>query len=127
MSKCQIAQNKLDKGQTYAGRAREAYPSEAQAMQLNGLLLVKNERYAAAFDNFSDYDQALPGNPYTAFFRGYSLEGMGRTRDAAQLYIQFLRQVNQGEQAQYAYNRLVEWGYIRGEAGPATDPFAGLA
>lgn len=32
---------------------------------------------------------------------------------AAADYVAYLKQVNQGDQAQYAYNRLVEWGVIK--------------
>jgi len=32
---------------------------------------------------------------------------------AASEFQRFLQQVNQGEQAQYAYTRLTEWGYIK--------------
>ena len=38
---------------------------------------------------------------------------MGRRQAAAQQYMQFLQQVRQGEHAQHAYRRLVEWGYIK--------------
>jgi len=127
MSKCQIAQEKYDKAQSYAQHAREVYPTEAQASQINGLLLVKSKKYEAAFDNFDAYEKTLPGNPTTAFFKGYSQEGMGHTHKAAQEYIRYLKQVNQGEQAKHAYYRLVEWGYIKGTAKPATNPLAGRA
>ena len=127
MAKCQIAQEKYDKALPYAQKAREVYPTEAQANQISGLLLVKSEKYEAAFDSFSAYEKALPGNPYTAFFKGFSQEGMGHQQDAAQEYVRFLKQVNQGEQAKHAYYRLVEWGYIKGEAKPVVNPFAGLA
>jgi len=55
----------------------------------------------------------LSGNPNIPFFKGISLEGMGRKREAASEYIKFLKVVNQGKQAQYAHNRLVQWGYIK--------------
>jgi len=127
MSKCQIVQEKYDKALPYAAKAKEVYPGEAQALQLNGLLLVKSEKYEAAFSNFDAYEKSLPGNPYTVFYKGFSQEGMGHRQDAAQEYVRFLRQVNRGEQAKHAYYRLVEWGYIKGEATPVADPLAGLA
>lgn len=127
MTKCQIVQERYDKARPYAARAREVYPQEPQAMQLNGLLLVKSERFEPAYESFASYEQALPGNPYTAFYKGYSQEGMGHTRQAAEEYVRFLKQVNQGDQAKYAYYRLVQWGYIKGDARPVADPFRGLA
>jgi hypothetical protein len=55
----------------------------------------------------------LPGNPNTTFFKGFSLEGMQRIEPAANEYYQYLQTVNQGKQAKHAYQRLVEWGYIK--------------
>ncbi|QGY39862.1 M48 family metalloprotease [Pseudodesulfovibrio cashew] len=127
MSKCQVVQGKYDEAQPYVARAKDVYPSEAQAMQLSGLLMVKSKHYEAAFENFDAYEKTLPGNPYTPFYKGYSQEGMGHTGQAAQEYIRFLKQVNSGDQAKYAYYRLVQWGYIKGAAEPVADPFAGLA
>lgn len=127
MSKCQIVQEKYDKAMPYTQKATDVYPGEAQALQLNGLLLVKSEKYEAAFANFDSYEKTLPGNPYTIFYKGYSQEGMGHTREAAREYVRFLKVVNEGEQAKYAYSRLVQWGYIKGKARPVVDPFAGLA
>jgi len=126
MSKCQIAKADYAGALPYAKHAREVYPKEAQAMQLSGLLLVKNKKYSAAFESFDAYDKQMPGNPYTAFYKGYSSEGMGDRQQAAQEYIRFLKQVNQGEQAKHAYYRLVEWGYIKGEATPVGDLLKGI-
>lgn len=127
MSKCHIAQEQYDKAMPYAKKAHDVYPTEAQASQISGLLFVKSEKYADAYNSFAAYDKAMPGNPYTAFFKGFSKEGMGEKNAAAQEYLRFLKQVNQGKQAQYAYYRLVEWGYIKGTAQPVSDPLAGLA
>lgn len=126
MSKCQIAKNNYAKGETYAALAKDAYPTEGQALQLNALLMVKAQKFDAAYSNFVAYDKALPGNPYTAFYKGYAQENMGNATAAAEEYIKFLKQVNQGDQAKHAYYRLVEWGYIRGEATPVADPLKGI-
>jgi hypothetical protein len=37
---------------------------------------------------------------------------MQQFRQAAVQYSSFLQQVQQGEQAKYAYSRLKEWGYM---------------
>ncbi len=126
MSKCQIAQNKLDKGATYASKAKDVYPTEGQALQMSGLLMVRSQNFDVAYNDFAAYDKALPGNPYTAFYKGFAQENMGNATAAAEEYIKFLKQVNQGEQAKHAYYRLVEWGYIKGEATPVADPLRGI-
>ena len=38
---------------------------------------------------------------------------MGSRQTAAQRYNQYLKEVNRGEKAQYAYNKLKEWGYVK--------------
>ena len=113
MSKILVAQEKYKEALAYAEHARDVYPDEAQGNQMAGLLLVQAKQYDKAYDSFAAYDKALPGNPYTGFFKGYSQEGMGHREQAAQEYYQFLQKVNQGEQAQHAYNRLVQWGYVK--------------
>ena len=126
MAKCRIAKGEYAKALPSAEKAREVYPAEPQAMQLAGVLQMKAGRYGAAYADFDAYDKTLPGNPYTAFYKGYSQEGMGRRNEAAREYLRFLNQVNSGDQAKYAYQRLVEWGFVGGEARPCPDPFAGL-
>jgi len=127
MSKCQLAMGDYDEAQAYAARARDAYPEEAQAMQLNGLLLARAKQYQPAIDNLAACEKSLPGNPYVGFYKGYSMEGLGDKKGAAAAYTAFLKEVNEGDQAKYAYARLVEWGYIKGEYVPGGDPFSRLA
>jgi len=55
----------------------------------------------------------LPGNPEVTFFKGYSLKNMQRRQEAARYYSNYLRRVNRGRQARYAYSRLRSRGYIR--------------
>ncbi|MFH1914378.1 MAG: M48 family metalloprotease [Pseudomonadota bacterium] len=127
MAKSKAAQGLYGEGIPYATLAREANPNEPQALQISGLLLVRSGNFSQALPNFSAYEVALPGNPYSAFYKGYCKEGMGDRRGAAGEYVRFLEQVNQGDQAKHAYYRLVEWGYVQGRAEPVSNPFRGLA
>jgi predicted Zn-dependent protease len=113
MSKCQLVQKKYREAQGYAESATHVYPQEAQAYHLLGFAEIELKDFDSAYEAFSTYEKLLPGNPNTIFFRGYSLEGMKKTKEAASQYQRYLQIVNQGEQAQYAYRRLVEWGYIK--------------
>ena len=113
MSKLLIAQKKYNEALAYARHAQQVYPDEAQANQVSGVLLVQAKQYDQAHASFEAYDKALPGNPYVGFYKGYSQEGMGNKNQAAKEYYRFLQNVNTGEQAQHAYGRLVEWGYVR--------------
>jgi predicted Zn-dependent protease len=112
MSKCQLALDRPQRAEFFADKARSAYPAEAQAHHLSGVAKLHLDRYDAAFEQFDRYERLLPGNPNTVFLKGISLEGMGRKQRAAEEYKRFLNSVNQGDQAEYAYSRLLAWGYI---------------
>ena len=113
MSKCQLAQNKYAKAKRFAEKAKKVYPKEAQAYHLSGFAKIHEENFDSAYQDFINYEKLLPGNPNTLFYKGYSLEGMKDIKKSADEYYQYLQIVNQGKQAQHAYQRLVEWGYIK--------------
>ena len=113
MAKCQLVQKKDSEAERYANRAKQVYPEEAQAYHISGITKIRNKKYNAAHEDFSIYERRLPGNPNTIFYKGLSLEGMQKIEPAAQAYNSYLRQVQQGKQAQYAYRRLKEWGYLK--------------
>lgn len=113
MSKCQLAQKQYAKADSFAKKAKTVYPQEAQAYYLSGFVKIKEKDYASAYEEFNYYEKLLSGNPNIIFFKGLSLEGMQRTKESANEYYIYLQIVNQGENAKYAYQRLVEWGYIK--------------
>ena len=113
MAKCQLTLKKPDLAFRYAEDANELYPTEPQAYHVLGMSDVTLKRYETAYNYFAAYAENLPGNPNTVFYLGYTSEGMGRKENAARYYDGFLREVNQGEKASYAYSRLKEWGYVR--------------
>lgn len=123
MSKLLVAQKKYDEALSYANQAHEVYPEEAQASALSGMLYVDSKKYSKAYERFVEYDKALPGNPAVGFYKGFALEGMGNRQEAAREYYNFLQKVRKGKEAQHAYQRLVEWGYIRGEVTPGSPEF----
>jgi beta-barrel assembly-enhancing protease len=113
MSKCQLAQKQYAKAGSFAEKAKTVYPQEGQAYYLSGFTKIKQKNYASAYEEFNYYEKLLPGNPNIIFFKGLSLEGMERVKESANEYYNYLKIVNQGEKAKYAYQRLVEWGYIK--------------
>lgn len=117
LAKCMLAKKNFTEAEKYASSARAAYPQEPQALHVMGMAKIGNKQYEAAYADFSEYEKLLPGNPNTIFYKGYSLEGLGRRDGAAQNYQTYLRQVSAGENAQHAHRRLVEWGYIRPAPG----------
>jgi tetratricopeptide (TPR) repeat protein len=112
MSICQFIQKKYSNAKTYAEKAQKVYPSEAQAQYIGGIANLRLKDFDSALEDFRNYDRLLPGNPKITFFKGYSLEGMGSTKQAAELYYKYLQTTTEGDEAQHAYNRLVEWGYL---------------
>jgi predicted Zn-dependent protease len=113
MAKCQLVQKKDAEAERYVEQAKRVYPEEAQAYHISGITKIRNKKYDAAYEDFSIYDRRLPGNPNTVFYKGLSLEGMEKVEPAAREYNAYLKQVQEGKQAQYAYQRLKEWGYIK--------------
>jgi predicted Zn-dependent protease len=113
MAKCQLLQDKNREAGTYLSQARQAYPQEAQAHYLSGYVHLQEKQYEAALSAFETYDKRLPGNANTSFFKGYACEKMNRKQAAAQHYARFLQSVKEGKNAQYARQRLIEWGYAK--------------
>jgi predicted Zn-dependent protease len=113
MATCQIVQKKPAEGLRYSEAAKSVYPQEAQAYYLSGFAKLQTQDFAGAYRDFSAYEKVLPGNPTTAFFKGFSLEGTGSKEEAAKEYHRYLQAVQEGKFAQYAYGRMVEWGYYK--------------
>ena len=113
MAKCQLLQKKPGVALPYARAAKKVYPSEAQGYFVSGYAELQLKRYDAAYADFDRNEQLLPGNPNTVFLKGYALEHMHRRKEAAQAYYRYLQQVREGKMARYAYQRLVQWGYLK--------------
>ncbi|MBW2592298.1 MAG: M48 family metalloprotease [Deltaproteobacteria bacterium] len=116
MAKCQLVLKNNARAVRYAEKARGIYPREAQACHILGYAMIRKEKYDAALEEFAAYDQLLPGNPNTIFFKGLALEGMQKIEPSAENYHRYLKIVSQGAQARHAYQRLVEWGYIKSQS-----------
>jgi predicted Zn-dependent protease len=113
MAKCKLSQEKYSQALNYSEKAKGVYPQEAQANHLSGFSKIKLKKFDEAVADFTAYETKLPGNPNTVFFRGYAYEGMGNKQKAATDYTGYLKQVNKGDKAEYAYNRLVQWGVVK--------------
>jgi beta-barrel assembly-enhancing protease len=113
MAKCQYAQKKYDRALNFSEEAKQVYPKEAQANHLSGLSKIKLKKFEQAVEDFTNYENKLPGNPNTIFYRGYAFEGMYNKQKSADDYSRYLQQVKEGDKAKYAYQRLVEWGVIK--------------
>lgn len=112
MAKYQLAMDRSTAAERYAVEATRVYPQEAQAHIVTGITSIINRKYDQALHHLGEYDHLLPGNPEISFYQGYAWEQLNNRHRAADHYIAYLRKRNQGKQAQYAYSRLKEWGYI---------------
>ena len=112
-AKCRLALKQYDAAGRLAAKAARVYPQEAQAHHLIGFSKLRSNRFEEAFASFTRYEQLLPGNPNTTFFRGYAQERMQHIEAAADFYYQYLQAVKQGDKAQHAFSRLKKWGYIK--------------
>ena len=113
MATCQLVQKDYREGLRYSEEAKSVYPREAQAHHLSGFAKIQTKDYEGAYQEFSTCEQLLPANPNTIFFKGYALEGMRNREGAGREYTRYLKVVQEGDYAQHAYKRLVEWGYIK--------------
>ncbi|MGD9870653.1 MAG: M48 family metalloprotease [Thauera sp.] len=113
MAQCLQAQGQTAKAVNYADNAREIYPQEAQAYKVAGVLALQQRDAGRAFQHLDRFDRLLPGDAGITFLKGVSLEGMGNRQAAAQHYVAYLRQSQQGNAAQYSYNRLKAWGVVK--------------
>jgi predicted Zn-dependent protease len=113
MAKCQIVREKYSEAGRFVEKAKKVYPQEAQAYYLSGFVNMNQKKYDSAHEDFKTYEKILPGNPNITFYQGLSLEKMNRVSESADKYYRYLKVVNQGEKAKYAYQRLVEWGYVK--------------
>ena len=113
MSKCKIVQEQFGEATKYSDSAKRVAPNEAQAYHLSGFAKIKAKKFDAALADFNTCESLLAGNPNTVFFKGFCNEGMGKKEPAAKQYETYLQAVKEGEQAKHAYDRLVEWGYLK--------------
>jgi len=113
MGTCQLLQKKNAEGLRHLEKAKAVYPQEGQAYHLSGFAKLQTEDYDGAYRDFSAYEKLLPGNPTTIFFKGFAQEGMQNKPEAAKEYHRYLQVVQEGKIAQYAYQRMIEWGYYK--------------
>lgn len=113
MAKCQMIKEKYDQVLAFSEKAKQVFPGEAQANHLSGLAKIRLKKFDQAVADFDTYETKLPGNPNTIFYRGYAYEGMDNKQKSSEDYYRYLQQVTEGDNAQYAYNRLIEWGVIK--------------
>ncbi|MBE0616697.1 MAG: M48 family metalloprotease, partial [Proteobacteria bacterium] len=104
---------KLPEGYASAQRAVSLYPDLYHARLVAGALALDLGKFSESLAHLEMAEKVVPGQPQVAFFQGRALEGLGRREEAARKYAAVLENVQKGPMAEYSYQRLVEWGYIR--------------
>ncbi|MCK5147228.1 M48 family metalloprotease [bacterium] len=113
MSQCLLRQENFSEAVRFARLGKQAYPTEPQSRLVQGLAQLSQDKYDYALRAFKEYESMLPGNPGIIFYQGFSHEKMQHKNLAAREYQRFLTQVTEGEQAVYANQKLIDWGYIQ--------------
>ncbi len=108
-----LMQEQAKEARPYLDKATKVYPQEAQAHQLLGVASLQSKDPARAFEAFQAYSKIMPADPSSNFYLGFSQENMQQKQKAADYYVKFLNQVQQGEMAAHAYSRLQQWGYVK--------------
>jgi predicted Zn-dependent protease len=113
MAKVLLSARRAGEAQRFLDTAKAVYPSEAQALRLSGANQVAAGRYAQGLADLDRTEQLLPGDPGIAFLKGLAYEQLGDRPAAATQYRRYVQAVPSGEQAQYATQRLRQWGAPR--------------
>ncbi|MHB8763843.1 MAG: M48 family metalloprotease [Deferrisomatales bacterium] len=100
-------------GLASAEKAVELYPGLYRARFVAGVLANENRDYQGSLRHLDEAARLVPDQPQVTFYRGRSLEGLGRREEAARSYAAVLQKVQKGPMAEYSYQRLVEWGYVK--------------
>jgi len=108
---CQLRKHKAAEAFSLAQKAAAVYPAEPQAWHVSGLAALMQRRYEEALSEFTRYERVLPGNPLTTFYRARAYDGLGQREPAAELYMAFLRAQSEGQEAEFARQRLAALGY----------------
>jgi len=98
-----------------ASKSVELDPGLFQARYAAGLAEFKLSEYEESIKELDAAEEIVPGQPAVAFFIGRNHEEEGQREAAAKAYAEVLTKVKKGEMAEYSYNRLKEWGYLKEE------------
>ncbi len=112
MGKVLLIEEKPQEASPFLKKAQSLYPKEAQAHHYLGLTQLELNQPENALEAFNHFAKLLPGNPNTVFLQGYSYEKMAHTTQAAEKYQTYLRLAPQGEQANYAVEKLNRWNAL---------------
>lgn len=100
-------------GLASAERAVGLYPGLFRARLTAGAAAWDVGDHPRSLDHLAAAETIIPGQPQVAYLRGRNQEAQGQREPAAREYYAVLQSVRQGPMAEYCYQRLVEWGYLK--------------
>ncbi|MGQ9750553.1 M48 family metalloprotease [Desulfosoma sp.] len=96
-----------------ARRAAELYPTLYHARYVAGVILFHEGHHRESLEQLTEANKIVADQPSVIFYMGRNWEAMGQRDRAARAYYAVLKRVQKGPMAQYCYQRLVAWGYLR--------------
>ena len=96
-----------------AEKAVGLYPGLFRARLTAGKAALEAGRHGRSLEHLAAAEKIVPGQPPVTYLRGRNLEAKGQQESAAKAYYEVLQNVRKGPMAEYCYNRLVEWGYVK--------------
>ena len=89
MAKCQYAQKKYDQALRFSEEAKRVYPNEAQANYLSGLTKINLKKFDEAAEDFTAYENKLPGIRTLFFIEVMPLKEWETSRNQLTITISF--------------------------------------
>jgi predicted Zn-dependent protease len=109
----EVKTEQYDAAYSSATRATQQYPDYFRAQYTAGAIAFKLDRHTESLRHLNEAERLVPGQPPVAFYKGRNFETQGRREEAAAAYASVLQAVEKGPMAEYCYERLVAWGYLR--------------
>ncbi|MDI6794018.1 MAG: M48 family metalloprotease [bacterium] len=107
-----FGRQRYDEASSSLSRSRSLYPDLFLTRLLGGLVYHETKEFNASIEELKTADNLVPDNLTVVFYLGRNYEEKGNRQAAADYYKKVLELTNKGEKAEYAYQRLVEWGEI---------------
>lgn len=111
-----LAEKTAGKGREAVSSARQAvelYPTMFHARYAAGMVLFHEGNHRESLEQLAEANKIVADQPSVLFYTGRNWEAMGQRDRAARAYYVVLQKVQKGPMAQYCYQRLVSWGYLR--------------
>lgn len=89
------------------------YPELFKTRLLAGLIYYQAGGFDTSIEHLNIANRLVPDNVDVNFYLGLNYEKKGNNSTSAEYYKKVLILTQQGPKAKYAYERLVEWGYIQ--------------